>query len=250
MNRVTGNLFLWLIMQSVSPLNALESAQKRIVIDLSQQLVLILTTPVPLQSLPVEACSQPILQAARDGILETVRELVEQSRSNMDITCAQTGNTALHFAALWGKVRVVEYLLLQGADCHACNVESHTPIHCAAIKVRQLKSQKKNNRHVELADIVRNKVLTLRTLLVHADSLARLGKGLSQEQAMQLYGESGEKLLSSARWSPEIKQVVEKQVQVLPISPTMTTLESKKVQKIPDLHNYIKRFSQSMKVGQ
>ena len=56
----------------------------------------------------------PIIRAAHNGHLHTVRFLVEHGA---DVNAIDMGdNTALHWAAMRGHVEIVKYLLEQGAD--------------------------------------------------------------------------------------------------------------------------------------
>lgn len=69
--------------------------------------------------------------AAADGNLELCKTRMKSATTHVNGKDAQ-GKTALHEAARWGHVHVVEYLVSQGADIHATTVEGSTPLHLAA----------------------------------------------------------------------------------------------------------------------
>lgn len=72
-----------------------------------------------------------LCKAARQGDLARVRELVEVK--GLPVSAAQAdGSTALHMAARFAHVPVLEFLLARGADREATDREGRTPADAAA----------------------------------------------------------------------------------------------------------------------
>jgi hypothetical protein len=69
--------------------------------------------------------------AAHHGNLNVVRLLAERRGSNVKLKNKQ-GRTPLHSAAAAGHVKLVQYLLKEGADINATGRFGETPLHCAA----------------------------------------------------------------------------------------------------------------------
>lgn len=76
---------------------------------------------------------RPICYAAIYGRLEVVQLLIE---SGADVTAGveQQGRTPLHGAALQDRIRVAEYLLEKGAKVNSRDQNGQTPLHDAAMK--------------------------------------------------------------------------------------------------------------------
>jgi ankyrin repeat protein len=71
----------------------------------------------------------PLIRAAHNGHLHTVRFLVEKGA---DVNAVDSGdNTALHWASMRGHVEIVKYLLGQGADKGLRNKQDKVPIDLA-----------------------------------------------------------------------------------------------------------------------
>jgi ankyrin repeat protein len=79
----------------------------------------------------VGAAEAPVADAARQGDLETVRELL---RAGEDVNAAQgDGMSALHWAAEHGDAAMVEALVFAGAELQAVTrIGAYTPLHIAA----------------------------------------------------------------------------------------------------------------------
>ena len=76
------------------------------------------------------AADQPLADAARNADWGVVRALVEQGA---DVTARQgDGATALHWAAYWDEVELVDLLIRGGADVNAANDLGVTPLWTAA----------------------------------------------------------------------------------------------------------------------
>lgn len=82
-------------------------------------------------SITTLAAANDIMEAAKQGNLAEVKRLVEQDpglvNSKDDRQC-----TPLHFAADQGQTEVARYLMAQGADIAARDVDGDTPLHWAA----------------------------------------------------------------------------------------------------------------------
>ena len=78
----------------------------------------------------IQAHAGPLHDAARDGDVETVREMAGQGTA-LDAP-GDNGETPLILAILEGHADVVEALIEQGADVMARNERGLTPLHAAA----------------------------------------------------------------------------------------------------------------------
>ena len=78
--------------------------------------------------------NQIIHSASIGGLLPIVQYLIETAKIDKDITNS-SGKTPLHYACLYGHERIVEYLISQGANIEAKDVNSWTPLHFTAIKL-------------------------------------------------------------------------------------------------------------------
>ncbi|KAK3704735.1 hypothetical protein QZH41_001082 [Actinostola sp. cb2023] len=79
---------------------------------------------------PITDAEKQLLEAAKTGDLDTVKKLCNSVTVNcrdLDGRCS----TPLHFAAGYNRVRVVEYLLTNGADVHAKDKGGLVPLHNA-----------------------------------------------------------------------------------------------------------------------
>lgn len=72
-----------------------------------------------------------VREAARDGDLQHVRRLLSSGQVYSSAR-DKNGNTALHFAAASGRVDIVQFLLLKGADENAVDWKGRSPLHIAA----------------------------------------------------------------------------------------------------------------------
>ena len=67
-----------------------------------------------------------LLHAAKNGNLKEVRNLIQKE---VNINCKDIyGSSPLDEAAFFGKVEVVEFLLLKGADKNSKDVKWNTPL--------------------------------------------------------------------------------------------------------------------------
>ena len=74
----------------------------------------------------VQMGESPIIRAAHNGHLHTVRFLIEHGA---DVNAIDMGdNTAIHWAAMRGHVEIVKYLLQQGADKTLRNKQDKMPV--------------------------------------------------------------------------------------------------------------------------
>ncbi|CAL4926677.1 unnamed protein product [Urochloa decumbens] len=74
----------------------------------------------------------PLQAAARMGRLDVVKCMVEELGFDINVGSSETGVTALHAAALDGKLDTVRYLLDNGADPNKKDEPGEVPLHCAA----------------------------------------------------------------------------------------------------------------------
>lgn len=91
-----------------------------------------------------------MVSAVRSGNVETVKLLLYRTKLPINAAGA-TGNTALMWAALWGKDEIVQYLLSEGADRSLKNKAGKTADRLAlegghrtlSSKIREFKLKKK-----------------------------------------------------------------------------------------------------------
>lgn len=76
------------------------------------------------------ACDRDISEAARDGDLDRVCTLIGKG---VNVNDRSDGETALHFAARAGHLKVMEYLLAHGADVREKGTGCGTPLQWAAV---------------------------------------------------------------------------------------------------------------------
>nr|CAB3493696.1 unnamed protein product [Digitaria exilis] len=74
----------------------------------------------------------PLQAAARMGRLDVVDCMVKELGFDINVGSSETGVTALHAAALDGKLDTVRYLLDNGADPNKKDEPGEVPLHCAA----------------------------------------------------------------------------------------------------------------------
>jgi uncharacterized protein len=79
---------------------------------------------------PVVAMAGPLHDAARQGDVGTIHEIVAQGADPNEK--AQNGETPLTLAVLGGHEEVARALIESGADVHARNAGGFTPLHAAA----------------------------------------------------------------------------------------------------------------------
>ena len=79
-----------------------------------------------------------IFSAAKEGTVEDVRYFVERKNANVN-TRDEHGNASLHYATGRNKhnMKVVQYLISQGADVHAKNCVGNTPLQVADTKEKK-----------------------------------------------------------------------------------------------------------------
>ena len=81
------------------------------------------------------AQAAPIHDDARQGNLPAVRALLQQDPKQVNaVTSDRMVMTPLHFAAQFGQVEMVKFLLAQGADVHARDGNRATPLFRAALR--------------------------------------------------------------------------------------------------------------------
>jgi len=77
----------------------------------------------------------PLLKAAAQGKFDIVKKL---AGSGADVNAkTSTGDTALHYMALYGYGDIIEFLISKGADPEVLNYEKHTPLFLAALRNRR-----------------------------------------------------------------------------------------------------------------
>ncbi|MCP4725914.1 MAG: DUF3471 domain-containing protein [bacterium] len=74
--------------------------------------------------------AEPIVEAAKNGDLRTVRSILEQDPSKLDVQ-NQEGYTALHWACIRGHWDVAGYLIGEGADLNVVGGDGGTQINWA-----------------------------------------------------------------------------------------------------------------------
>jgi len=80
-----------------------------------------------------------IFRAARDGTVDDVKYFIEEK--GVDVNARSEGDceTALHGAAYYGNVEIVEYLISKGAHVNVKDSTGATPLHFAAADTGQAK---------------------------------------------------------------------------------------------------------------
>ncbi|XP_041818595.1 ankyrin repeat domain-containing protein 22 isoform X1 [Chelmon rostratus] len=76
--------------------------------------------------------SEPACQSAYDGDVHQLYHLLRQDPSQLNIQEEYTGDTPLIAACRHGNLRVVQYLLENGADVHLTNKKQRTCLHYAS----------------------------------------------------------------------------------------------------------------------
>ena len=84
-----------------------------------------------LDSLGIAYTDSVFLAAAQEGDLAVVKLFVQAGMS-VEVADDEHGVTALHIAAFWGRLEVVEFLVGAGADVNATNNDGDTALHLAA----------------------------------------------------------------------------------------------------------------------
>lgn len=72
-----------------------------------------------------------LLEASKTGDLETVKKIVLSNSRNVNVNCRDLDgrhSSALHFAAGYNRVQVVEFLLKNGADVHSADKGGLVPV--------------------------------------------------------------------------------------------------------------------------
>jgi hypothetical protein len=99
-----------------------------------------------------------IFKAARDGTVEDVKYFIEEkgvsvnSKTGMNNLLFNLGETALHVAALCGKIEIVKYLISKGADVNAKTEGGVTPLHNTAIPTESARDIASRNAPIPLLD--------------------------------------------------------------------------------------------------
>lgn len=81
--------------------------------------------------------SRRLLEAVKNGNLQEVQRLVRDEILLEEVEDGN-GNTPLHYAALFGRISVVEYLVEAGAPVNSKNNRGCIPLHSAALYGRVL----------------------------------------------------------------------------------------------------------------
>jgi len=77
--------------------------------------------------------SQALIEAARNGQLLAVSQLVERHFTPVNYQNINEGCTALAAAVIGGFLEVVKYLVEHGADVNLANLRGETPLHLASL---------------------------------------------------------------------------------------------------------------------
>ncbi len=93
---------------------------------------LLIVICLALGSLHTTAAAEDIRTAARAGDMETVRALLDET-PNLVNEVDNRHSTPLHFASDQGRIEVMTFLLANGADLTAIDVDGDTPLHWAAM---------------------------------------------------------------------------------------------------------------------
>lgn len=76
----------------------------------------------------------PLHLASQEGKTKAVEALLRNSGLRVDNTDERHNNTALHYAALYGRINTVEFLIDSGADIDAVDKNGNTALHLAVIR--------------------------------------------------------------------------------------------------------------------
>lgn len=77
--------------------------------------------------------SQALIEAARNGQLQAVSQLVERHLTPVNYQTYNEGTTALAAAIVGGFLEIVKYLVEHGADVNLANLRGETPLHLACL---------------------------------------------------------------------------------------------------------------------
>eukprot|EP00026_Physarum_polycephalum_P014888 Phypoly_transcript_15454.p1 GENE.Phypoly_transcript_15454~~Phypoly_transcript_15454.p1 ORF type:complete len:209 (+),score=35.02 Phypoly_transcript_15454:112-738(+) len=90
----------------------------------------------------MEKLDVQLLQAARDGDLGTVKEIVTQQGKEVLNKCTnEQGQTPLHLASRHHHLEVVREIILNGADLNTPDKSGRTPLHAAMSLERRMDSE-------------------------------------------------------------------------------------------------------------
>ncbi|MHC9538403.1 MAG: ankyrin repeat domain-containing protein [Vulcanimicrobiota bacterium] len=77
--------------------------------------------------------TRQLSEAAKVGDLDKVKSIIETNPALLKAKLNYTGVTALHTAARYGQKEVADYLIQQGADVNALDIDGETPLHKTAM---------------------------------------------------------------------------------------------------------------------
>jgi len=77
--------------------------------------------------------SQKLIEAAQNGRLDAVSQLVERHSTPVNYQNCNEGTTALGAAVISGYSNIVKYLVEHGADVNLANLRGETPLHLAVL---------------------------------------------------------------------------------------------------------------------
>ncbi len=90
--------------------------------------VFILTLISSVSLFSMNSLENELLEASKRGDLSAVQSLVRDKGVNIDCRSLSHGITPLMFAAFYGRVNVVKFLVKQGANVNAANAFGETPL--------------------------------------------------------------------------------------------------------------------------